>query len=560
MDGSVVTSITVGDTKARMTSRGSEHMASISQLLSDIGSFDRIAPALSVRRNAVESSSLQQVMSNGNEGVSNYGMHGDSFVDAQTATATIMRDNDMEKNGSALESFELPRSGSLPGGILENLESLLDCTLNVTNNRRALESKDSAHLSMQRTSRFVEVMSHTSTRRNRTQSSTRIGDSSKELNTARWMMFIRELRQKKFEELLSKNVNRDVSSDLLADEGKPSHINQGTMRGSSVSREIDVHLQISDETVFRSLSKSRQYARFRPRSVVRSNKNRPLTPIGRASIELTSYSIFNKTNRASEDATNYGLVRIRETGAHRQVYDCVEKETGRKLSVKLISKDHLAAVMYKQLCKVPHKNIERIVQVLEDKRLLYILMDFNNSQYLRDFYYNSQPRTLTHQIIRTIVKDILEALAFLHKKGIVHGGIDMDSITIHRLKDRGILTKLANVDTVYTTKCQLKEQPLERICDAPEKADGVVTCSSDLWNLGILLYTLCEGRSPYRRFTLKKNTDKLTNLSPSDVTFTSDQWIKSPGMKDFCLRCLQPNHSCRITSAMEGLIHYWFSN
>ncbi|MBO0910227.1 MAG: TonB family protein [Acidobacteria bacterium] len=142
---------------------------------------------------------------------------------------------------------------------------------------------------------------------------------------------------------------------------------------------------------------------------------------------------------------------------------------------------------WKQLAALPHPHILRIFdaghcQIL-GARWLYIVTEYGDE--------NLDPvlqvRALSLDEVREFVTPVLEALKFLHGRGLVHGRIKPSNI--------------------FAVKNQLKlssdgiqsegESPRFRTIsayDAPEAGSAVLSSSADIWSLGMMLVTAFNQR------------------------------------------------------------------
>jgi serine/threonine protein kinase len=101
-----------------------------------------------------------------------------------------------------------------------------------------------------------------------------------------------------------------------------------------------------------------------------------------------------------------------------------------------------------------------------------------------------------------LVATVAEALHHAHRKGLVHrdikpGNILLDTNGEPHLTDFG-LARLVETESNVTRTTDVLGTPSYM---APEQASGnnaEITCATDIYALGVLLYQLVTGRSPYR--------------------------------------------------------------
>lgn len=561
MENPLVSSIAIPGVRSKISTQKSERgTASTSELTNEHTVLERDATTCSVRYNGGETTGISHPSNLGTIRVVNNGMRGRNLLEGVTANEQ-QQDVDLAVRKTASnDAFQVSRCGSWPGVHMDNIENLFEYNLNISTLRKSLESKDSGLSTRQRSSRFVETVSRTFNKRFGSQCPATATDHSaalKEKSYRRWIKLIKSVKVQKCTAKLLEGIARLESPEAIADgEIGPD----GLLRSLDPSwneKEEGLEQGVNDGTTLRSRLSTHQRARFRPLSLRSDGRRRVLTPVNFECSEFPVSAVVKSGMYTGKKEMSYGLVRLRYAGAESQVYDCIERETERPLAVKIIPKNHFSAFFYERLCSNPHPGFVDVLQILEDKRLLYILMDFKNGQYLSEFYQNSLPGTITSMLLKEISRNIMEALATLHRQKIVHGSIDMNAIVIKKQTNGKVEARLAHLDKVERAGISARINHKEGTFDAPELSNGVITCSSDLWSFGVILYMLIEGRSPITSATSKDLPELRNAHSFAGIRFESEKWMVVPEMKDFCLRCLQTDHRLRISSAMEALIHHW---
>jgi calcium/calmodulin-dependent protein kinase I len=160
--------------------------------------------------------------------------------------------------------------------------------------------------------------------------------------------------------------------------------------------------------------------------------------------------------------------------------------------------------------------------------------------------------------LRSYIRDILEALIYLHSRGIIHGDIKLENILLK------------------TNDCQESRIPTVKLCDfglsriidkntgkafmefpvgstnymAPEiKAKTYVDEKIDIWALGVVLYKMAVAYRPTQITGFKYGS--------GPIPFRKIDWRKrSPELQDLIVQMLKMDPSERI-SADEALRHPW---
>lgn len=159
--------------------------------------------------------------------------------------------------------------------------------------------------------------------------------------------------------------------------------------------------------------------------------------------------------------------------------------------IKLIPTDGVNATeqitRWKQAAALSHSNLLRIFDAgfcqITGIHWLYVVMEYaeeNLDQVL-------PVRPLTTIEVNELVPPILEALAFLHAKGLVHGRIK--PANVFAIKNQ---LKLST-DSVQEKAPAVGSQQLSAY-DAPELESGTLTPASDIWSLGMTLVTAFNQR------------------------------------------------------------------
>lgn len=91
--------------------------------------------------------------------------------------------------------------------------------------------------------------------------------------------------------------------------------------------------------------------------------------------------------------------------------------------------------------------------------------------------------------VRGFLEPIVDALAFIHDKGLVHGNVKPANIVLV-----GEQWKLASDDMVGPNESAPDREP--DTYDAPEFSVGKMTSASDMWSLGMIVVETCAQRTP----------------------------------------------------------------
>jgi WD40 repeat protein/serine/threonine protein kinase len=152
-----------------------------------------------------------------------------------------------------------------------------------------------------------------------------------------------------------------------------------------------------------------------------------------------------------------------------------------------------------------------------------------------------------------LVKQIAEALAYAHGRGVIHrdlkpGNILLDQDGQPRISDFG-LAKLAADDSHLTVTGQVLGTPSYM---PPEQAEGRsenVGPSADIYSLGAVLYCLLTGRPPFQAASTLETLAQVKQrepVSPRQLNSAVDRDLET-----ICLKCLQKEPRKRYASAAD---------
>ena len=161
-----------------------------------------------------------------------------------------------------------------------------------------------------------------------------------------------------------------------------------------------------------------------------------------------------------------------------------------------------------------HPNVIKFFELKETQDKYYIVTEYCNGGNLKEYintYKNIHHKNLTEEIVQYIMRQIVEAIKYIHNKKILHRGISLDNILINYENEKD--KQNANI-----MKAQIKLCIFHYATYIPkgEKKAGVVGIplymdprllreennynydyKYDIWSLGIICYELLSNESPF---------------------------------------------------------------
>jgi len=245
-----------------------------------------------------------------------------------------------------------------------------------------------------------------------------------------------------------------------------------------------------------------------------------------------------------------------------------------KVTHTLLQEEMALKILYPQLCEDPrtrkrfideakiqfrlqHKNIVRVTEIIQEKKLLGIIQEWVNGIDLKS-YMKACPDLLSQGQIWGIFKQLLEALHYAHEQGIVHRDMKPSNILlaqdketgqlIPKLTDFGVAKLLGDMDDRTATGMMIgtiKYVPPEQI-----KESKNVDRRADIYSLGVMLFQLLTGRFP---FSGKFEKLLYQHLFEDPVAPSSINPSISPDLDEVVLRCLEKEPESRYQSVSELL-------
>lgn len=128
-------------------------------------------------------------------------------------------------------------------------------------------------------------------------------------------------------------------------------------------------------------------------------------------------------------------------------------------------------------------NIFLVMELCDGKSLYHLMKKSNDAK---------QPG-LKEEFVRVIFQQIVEGVAYMHSRSIVHRDLKLDNILISATNDVKI------IDFGFAARCDAREK-LSSYCGTPHYMDPSLSKklpyqaqAADVWALGIILFALLTG-------------------------------------------------------------------
>ncbi|XP_065087827.1 ribosomal protein S6 kinase alpha-5-like [Ochlerotatus camptorhynchus] len=216
-----------------------------------------------------------------------------------------------------------------------------------------------------------------------------------------------------------------------------------------------------------------------------------------------------------------------------------------------------------------HPNIVKFVEALKDSHHIYIVLELLDGGEL--LHRINKSSSFTDSQARHYFRQMVQAVAYMHQKGIAHCDLKPENVLFEGPNSEHLkLIDFSFARSIENNNC-LESSPIAGTLGytAPEVFEGrsYALESSDLWSLGVILYTMLCGQAPFtpRQFfghtnlasSAKQMEIIMDKIRRGSFDLTSSAWMcVSEEAKDLVKRLLTVDPDRRIT--MEQLmVHEW---
>ncbi|GAA6100017.1 calcium/calmodulin-dependent protein kinase type IV isoform X1 [Tachysurus ichikawai] len=245
-------------------------------------------------------------------------------------------------------------------------------------------------------------------------------------------------------------------------------------------------------------------------------------------------------------------------GATSVVYRCEEKQTEKPYAAKVLKKTIDKKIVRTEigvLLRLSHPNIIRLKEIFETKTEISLILELVTGGELFDRivergYYSE--RDAAH-----VIKQILEAVAYLHENGVVHRDLKPENLLYADLSIDAPL-KIADFGL---SKIIDEQVTMKTVCGTPGYCAPEILRGNaygpevDMWSVGVILYILLCGFEPF--FDPRGDQYMYSRILNCDYEFVSPWWDEvSLNAKDLVskLIVLDPHKRLSVQQALE---HPW---
>lgn len=266
---------------------------------------------------------------------------------------------------------------------------------------------------------------------------------------------------------------------------------------------------------------------------------------------------MNKRLNIGEQLGEYRITGFLGAGGMGEVYAGEHAKLGRRAAIKVLgaaSEDESFKARFfneaRLQASLHHPHVAALYDFQEIGGQLCIFMEYVDGESLEDLV---KRRAFTVEDALQTFAAICEAIAYVHANGIVHRDIKSQNVKLTangtiKMLDFGIAKSAADVEKLTQTGGVIGTPHYL----APEQLSGKnASPQTDVWALGVLLYEMLTGETPFNADTLASLCYQIT-MEDFPVPENRNPAV-SKQVSKIVAKCLKKNPAERYQSANEVL-------
>ena len=266
--------------------------------------------------------------------------------------------------------------------------------------------------------------------------------------------------------------------------------------------------------------------------------------------------------------SNYSIRSELGQGGMAKVYLAHDKKFDSNVAIKFLNKEFIHnenirkrfLAEARNMFRMSHPNIIKVTDLIEEGDTVAFVMEYVDGETLKE--YLERKGKLSDEEIKTIFSQMLDAVGYVHKQGLIHRDIKPSNFMISpngqvKLLDFGIAKNLNSNNAEYTITEQHQIMGTAMYMSPEQiKSTKEVTFSADIYSLGVVLWQMLAGKKPY-------NTNELSvpeiqvSIIREPLPLINQLWdiiIKKATAKEASYRFL----SCEFF--LNEILHFNISN
>ena len=256
---------------------------------------------------------------------------------------------------------------------------------------------------------------------------------------------------------------------------------------------------------------------------------------------------------------SYKIISELGEGGMAMVYLAEKGNLEKKVALKVLKEDFLSnrqirgrfLAEAKNMIQLNHPNIVEINDLIDEQEFVAIELEYVDGETLKD--YLNRKGALPNNEIEHFLKQMLDAVIYIHKKGFVHRDIKPSNFMLNtsgiiKLTDFGIAKNTDGINNDYTETGTGMVLGTPKYM-SPEQVRNTkdITAQSDIYSLGVVLWEMVTGKVPYDIET-ESTFDVFQKIVDEPLAKTGTKWdvlieratIKKSGVRKLRLKFEEP--------------------
>eukprot|EP00039_Didymoeca_costata_P008840 m.117602 g.117602 ORF g.117602 m.117602 type:complete len:1166 (+) comp14253_c0_seq5:138-3635(+) len=262
---------------------------------------------------------------------------------------------------------------------------------------------------------------------------------------------------------------------------------------------------------------------------------------------------LSKTRPSKED---FKTVKVIGRGGFGEVHLVREKESKELYALKSMSKLEMIKkadmnsfwAEREIMANSDSEWIVKLVLSFQDEQYLYMLMEYMGGGDLLTFSENVNE--FTEEMALFYAAEILMGIAVIHELGFVHRDVKPDNVLLDasghaKLADFGTCVQLVKGRVRCSRAVGTADYIAPEVLHARDDSNGTYGKEVDWWSLGIVIFELIFGETPFYHDTLGGTYAKIMNHNVGSLEFDTEVSIQD-NTRDLINKLLTPQRKSRL--------------